>query len=118
MNKIELDNILIDRLEMIEERFNISISNFLIQYCPDDLDVFCDVTSNTATNISKQFWINAALYDQNNNILAHSRDLPNNPEATSIRERNKFNGFHRSRIRFFNLGFDISEIKRILVFPS
>lgn len=118
MDEIVLDNKLIDRLEFIEDRFNITLSNFLVLSRNDDLDVYCDVTSNIATIESKQFWINAALYDQNNNILAYSKGLPENLDTTSIRERNKFSGYHRFRIRFFNLMFDVSGIKRILVFPS
>ena len=118
MDIIELDNSLIERIEMLENRFNITLSNFLIQFSPNDLNVYCDAVSNSATNETKQVLINAAIYDQNNNILAHSIDAPVNRNYTNMKDYNKFSGYYRYRMRFFSIDFDISEIKRILVFPS
>lgn len=118
MDILELDNSLIEQIEMLENRFNITLSNFLIQYSLNDLNIYCDAVSDSVTNETKHISINAAIYDQNNNILAHSKDAPINRNYTNIKENNKFSGYYRFRIRFFSIDFDISEIKRILIFPS
>lgn len=97
----------IEHFEAIEEQFGITLQNFSVKVEGENsLDLFCEVLALDGKVEKKNFTIEAAIYDSDNDIIYH----------TSLHSSD-FKGFEVYHFGTIRLDITVDEISKIRIYP-